>query len=471
MPVNFGSLSPIKPSQVIANLAPEAQGDSIGDLFSGLSSLLGTSGKAPTAQPGSPIGSVNPQHVQNSITNPAALDSRPRLNQIVDNQGIFKNAMGQLGLKESNPALTQYLAKANPKLDPSITPWCAGYVGSVLNASGMKGTGSLMAKSYLKYGNPTNNPTQGDIVVLNRGSDPRYGHVGFVESIDYNKGVVNVLGGNQGNSVSIKSFPLGQVAGFRQPPTGQQVQQFAQQNKIQDPKQLMQITENKHPELPSVMKGIAHVESFGSKNPYALMSKPTGKDRAYGKYQIMGANIPSWTQEALGQKLTPEQFLSNPEAQERTAAYHLNKHLQKGYSPEDVASIWFSGRPQKKAGNARDVYGTTVPAYIQKFNKGRQTLNSEQPLIPGYVPMPNQTQPKPRIAFNDYNANGLDRPVGQGFMTNPAPMPEWNPPQNNSQMPEGDPNYQNPYDVMITGVRADNQRGINWGLLSQILKA
>ena len=120
-----------------------------------------------------------------------------------------------------------------------------------------------------------------------------------------------------------------------------------------------------------VMAGIAHVESGGSKDPYSLMSKQSKNgDRAYGKYQIMGNNIPSWTKTATGQSYTPEQFMANPAIQEKTAAFMMNQSLKKGYSPEDTASIWFSGRPQKKAGNSKDVYGTTVPAYVKKFQSG-----------------------------------------------------------------------------------------------------
>lgn len=96
---------------------------------------------------------------------------------------------------------------------------------------------------------------------------------------------------------------------------------------------------------------------------------PTTKsgDRAYGKYQIMGANVPSWTEEALGRKMTPEEFLADKEAQEATARHHFGKFVNQYGSPEDAASVWFSGKPMAKAGNAADILGTTVPAYMQKF--------------------------------------------------------------------------------------------------------
>jgi hypothetical protein len=90
-------------------------------------------------------------------------------------------------------------------------------------------------------------------------------------------------------------------------------------------------------------------------------------DRAYGKYQVMGANIPSWTKEALGSSMTPSEFLASPEAQEAVFETQFGKSVAKYGNPADAASVWFSGRPLAKAGNASDVLGTTVPQYVQKF--------------------------------------------------------------------------------------------------------
>ncbi len=158
---------------------------------------------------------------------------------------IWDLAMKQFGAREGDKTLTDYLQKANPGLDPRATPWCAGFVGSVLNASGIKGTGSLAAKSYLKYGQAVDQPSQGDIAVFNDMSGlnrPDHGHVGFVKSIDREKGTVTVLGGNQGNSVSVKTYPMSKIAGFRHPPSGSEVQAFAVKNNIQSPGQLASMT-------------------------------------------------------------------------------------------------------------------------------------------------------------------------------------------------------------------------------------
>lgn len=130
-----------------------------------------------------------------------------------------------------------------------------------------------------------------------------------------------------------------------------------------------------NPQVPAVMQGIAHVESGGAKNPYALVGPHTGKmGRAIGKYQVMEANIPEWTKQALGQSLTPEQFLSSPDAQEKVAAYMVNKHLQAGDTPQDVGSRWLTGKPLDQAGNAKDLYGTTAEKYVKKMEEGMSPI-------------------------------------------------------------------------------------------------
>lgn len=116
-------------------------------------------------------------------------------------------------------ALASFFRKAGGQsLDPRQTAWCAAFVNAVLGASGVQGTGTLMARDFLKFGTATKEPTNGDIVVLTRG-DPNgpYGHVGFYAGKDAN-GNILVLGGNQGDKVSVASFPASQVLGYRKTP-------------------------------------------------------------------------------------------------------------------------------------------------------------------------------------------------------------------------------------------------------------
>lgn len=132
-------------------------------------------------------------------------------------------ARQHLGFGGADPsqraALSNFIKQcAGINIDPAKTPWCAAYVNGILGAAGTKGNGSMRAMNFLKYGEATQQPVSGDIVVFDwkNGS----GHVGFVEGMEERDGkmFVKVLGGNQGNKVSSQWFSMDNVAGFRRPP-------------------------------------------------------------------------------------------------------------------------------------------------------------------------------------------------------------------------------------------------------------
>lgn len=129
-------------------------------------------------------------------------------------------ANSYLGLNAGNSKQAQTLSAFFKKagginIDPATTAWCAAFANSVLGAAGIKGTGSTMAQSFLKFGTPINKPTKGDIVVFERGArGSGLGHVGFVTGINSN-GTIQVLGGNQSNRTSIETFKTDRVLGYR----------------------------------------------------------------------------------------------------------------------------------------------------------------------------------------------------------------------------------------------------------------
>jgi hypothetical protein len=88
--------------------------------------------------------------------------------------------------------------------------------------------------------------------------------------------------------------------------------------------------------------------------------------RALGAYQVMEGNVGPWTEEVLGTRMTPEEFLANKNAQDAVAKAKMRQSFEKYGSWDDAASVWFSGRPLAKAGNASDGYNT-VPQYVNKF--------------------------------------------------------------------------------------------------------
>ena len=115
-----------------------------------------------------------------------------------------------------------------------------------------------------------------------------------------------------------------------------------------------------------VADAIGQFESGG--NYKALGPKTSSGDRAYGKYQVMGANIPSWTKAALGRSLTPQQYLNDPKAQDAVAQLKMGEYLKKYGTVENVATAWFAGPGAVgKNSKAKDVVGTSVPKYIQNI--------------------------------------------------------------------------------------------------------
>jgi len=140
--------------------------------------------------------------------------------------------------------------------------------------------------------------------------------------------------------------------------------------------------------MPAAKEAIANIESGGDYSAIGPVTK--SGDRAYGKYQVMGANIPSWTKQALGKSLTPEQFLADKDAQEKVFEDQFTRNTAKYGSAQDAASVWFSGKPLAQAGQRADILGTTAPSYVNKFNAvyGRQapTQNAMVSPITGVAP-------------------------------------------------------------------------------------
>lgn len=114
---------------------------------------------------------------------------------------------------------------------------------------------------------------------------------------------------------------------------------------------------------------IAEQESGGN---YSAKGILVNGDRAYGKYQIMGANIPQWTKAYLGYSMTPAQFLASPAAQEKVAKGKLKSYYNK-YGPEGAASAWYSGNPNLKNSTAPQPGGKTIKQYvIDVMNKAKK---------------------------------------------------------------------------------------------------
>ncbi len=137
---------------------------------------------------------------------------------------------------------------------------------------------------------------------------------------------------------------------------------------------------------------ISSIESGGRYDALGPVTK-TG-DRAYGKYQVMGANIGPWTKEALGREMTPQEFAASPEAQDAVFKAKFGQYSQK-YGPEGAARAWFAGEGGMNDLGRKDQLGTTVGDYGARFaqaaglpsNAAPAQFNGQQsapsPALPG----------------------------------------------------------------------------------------
>lgn len=120
--------------------------------------------------------------------------------------------------KEDNPEIIRMfndLGYDGEKLKDE-TAWCAAFVNWILMKQGYLYTGKLTARSFLDLPGEVEKPELGDIAIFWR-EDPSSwkGHVAFY--ITERSGWIYVLGGNQGNEVSIKAYAKKRLLGYRRP--------------------------------------------------------------------------------------------------------------------------------------------------------------------------------------------------------------------------------------------------------------
>lgn len=151
---------------------------------------------------------------------------------------------------------------------------------------------------------------------------------------------------------------------------------------------------------PLFADAISSIESGGKYDALGPRTK-TG-DQAYGKYQVMGANIPQWTKEILGVEMTPQQFIASPEAQDAVFQGKFGQYVEK-YGPEGAAQAWFAGPGGVGKTDRKDVLGTSVGAYGQKFMAALGQPQGQPPSAqpaPAYNAIPPQTAPGNIPAFS-----------------------------------------------------------------------
>lgn len=92
-------------------------------------------------------------------------------------------------------------------------PWCALFANEVLHQVGLKGTGTLWALDFAKWGVNLAGPAVGAFAPMQRSGG---GHIPIVVGRDQN-GNLMCVGGNQSDAVNIKPFDPARVVAWRWP--------------------------------------------------------------------------------------------------------------------------------------------------------------------------------------------------------------------------------------------------------------
>lgn len=140
----------------------------------------------------------------------------------------FELAERFIGIKEiggqvDNPQIMAMLRLDNSWPQNDEVPWCSGFANYICWLARLPRSKDLRARSWLRIGKgiPLEAASPGDIIILKRGSGDQPGaevidapgHVGFYAGRfdDF----IEVLGGNQSDTVKISRYPKSRLLGVR----------------------------------------------------------------------------------------------------------------------------------------------------------------------------------------------------------------------------------------------------------------
>ncbi len=103
-----------------------------------------------------------------------------------------------------NPVIVRMWARIRAVYTDDETPWCASFVGSVLEECGIRSTRSAAAGSYRKWGRVISGPAPGAIGIKARKGG---NHVAFAHKL-LGGGLIAMVGGNQDDCVSSAPYNL-----------------------------------------------------------------------------------------------------------------------------------------------------------------------------------------------------------------------------------------------------------------------
>ncbi|MEE9158968.1 MAG: TIGR02594 family protein [Gammaproteobacteria bacterium] len=129
----------------------------------------------------------------------------------------------EVGGSLDNPMILAMLKLDNKWPEHDEVPWCSAFMNFICWLARLPRSKDLRARSWLTIGKgvPLDKAEPGDIIVLKRGKGEQPGpeviaapgHVGFYAGMFY--GFIEVLGGNQGDTVKVSRYPVDRLLGVR----------------------------------------------------------------------------------------------------------------------------------------------------------------------------------------------------------------------------------------------------------------
>lgn len=130
-------------------------------------------------------------------------------------------ARAEIGVSETpgsgtTPRIREYHQHTSLRARDDETSWCAASVNWVLDKAGCPANHKANARSFLELTDWACDVKPGAIAIFWRERPTSWkGHVGFIDRIEGN--TIYVLGGNQGDAVSIAPYPRTRLLGCRWP--------------------------------------------------------------------------------------------------------------------------------------------------------------------------------------------------------------------------------------------------------------
>jgi len=127
---------------------------------------------------------------------------------------------------------------------------------------------------------------------------------------------------------------------------------------------------------------IGGLETGGQADPYRTVGVPTKYGPALGRYGVVAANVPKWTAAALGQPLTPQQYLADPAAQDAVFKHRFGQYVNQ-FGEEGAARAWFGGPGNVNNPGVTDAHGRlTVGTYGQDYLRRLQGAKRSGAIYP-----------------------------------------------------------------------------------------